>query len=157
MVTIAVVPLLSTTCGIFFALVEKTVFDAFLESAKTDHANTSRAVHLWWTNYLKAGVATIVSIAITTLAGGVFTTRQLETYSRPWCIAVAGITFGLGHFVFAPTIADVIKNMCDEEEEKNGQTLTWLKRWLRVHRIRTLVADVPAGLCFAYLVFSTPH
>lgn len=68
--------------------------------------------------------------------------------------------FTLGHFVFAPLIAPVIKkilNARDAQETlsndgevrvEEARVTQDLRAWLNIHVTRMLVADVPGWACF---------
>lgn len=149
----AVIPLISQSLTVFYALVEPTIFVPFLRAAKTDRAAAQRVTRLWWTHFTPLGLTTIFGVTLPAIGAGIYAARQLPSNSLEWKLYTAGAAFGSGHFLFAPTIMKVINNVCDEEVEKKGETMKYIRQWLRVHAVRTLVADLPALLCFAYLVF----
>jgi hypothetical protein len=71
------------------------------------------------------------------------------------CSYAAGATFSAGHFLAVPFIGPVIDGLRDEEVEKKGQTMETLRKWLRIHAWRSFCADLPALLCYIWLVFAT--
>lgn len=149
----AVVPLISQSLTVFYALVEPTIFVPFLRAAETDRAATQRVTRLWWNAFLPYGLTTIFGITLPAIGAGIYAARQLPSDSLEWKLYAAGAAFGAGHFLAAPTISKVISNVCDEEVEKKGETREYVRQWLQIHTVRTLAADLPALLCFAYLVF----
>ena len=149
------IPLLSSSLTVFYAILEGTVFYSFQQSAKQDSAATAKVVRSWWTAFLPTGVSLIFAVTIPGIAGGAYALRYFEQGSLKWNLCVAGATFTLGHFAFAPTIAQVIKKLCDEEAEKQGKTMDYLQKWLNVHFWRVLLADLPALMCFSYVAFGS--
>ncbi len=148
-----IIPLLSSSLTVFYAIMEGTVFYSFLQSAKKDPAATAKVMRTWWTAFLPPGVSLIFAVTIPGIFGGTYALRYFEQGSLKWVLCVAGATFTLGHFAFAPTIAQVIKKICSEEVEKQGKTMQWVQKWLNVHFWRVLLADLPALVCFSYVVF----
>jgi hypothetical protein len=153
--TVAIVPLISQSLTVFYAIVEPTIFIPFLKAADSepDRAATQRITRLWWTHFLNYGLATIFSITLPAIVTSVWAARQLPSDSLEWKLYTAGACFGAGHFLAVPFMSKIIDDLCDEQVEKKGQTMETLRKWLRVHYVRTLLADVPSWLCFAYLVF----
>jgi len=151
--TFSVMPLVSSSLCLFYAAVETTIFVPFLRSAKTDPSATNRVVRLWWDNFLKYGLYTIFSVTLPTTAAALYALLKLPLTTSEYNLFVAGAAFSLGHFAFVPAIANTIQQICDEEEEKKGRTMTHLRGWLRIHAWRTFLADIPSFLCFAYLAF----
>ncbi|ETN43312.1 uncharacterized protein HMPREF1541_02471 [Cyphellophora europaea CBS 101466] len=149
----AVIPLVSQSLTVFFAGVETTIFISFLRAAETDHAAVQRTARLWWKQWLPWGLSTIFAVTLPGICAGVYAARQLPSDSLEWKLYAAGAAFGSGHFLAGPTISKVIDKICDEEVEKSSETMKYIKRWLQVHTVRTLAADIPALFCFAYLVF----
>lgn len=147
------IPLVSSSLTVFYAVVEPTIFYSFLHSAKTDVAATSKVVRLWWTAFLPPGLALIFSTTLPSIVGGAYALRYFQQGGLKWNLCVAGVTLALGHFAFVPSIADRIKNICDEEVEKRGKTLDFVKQWLKIHLWRTLLTDLPALVCFSWVAF----
>ncbi|KAI1809043.1 hypothetical protein GGS20DRAFT_573784 [Poronia punctata] len=70
-------------------------------------------------------------------------------YVRPntaWKWYAAGTAFAFFHMAFVPLIMYKIKALVDNEPK--GQGLVSLREWLRVHKVRSWLADVPAWACF---------
>lgn len=151
----AVVPLISQSLTVFYAIVEPTVFIPFLRSAETDRAATQRVTRLWYSHFLNLGLTTIFTITLPAIGSALYAARQLSSNTTEWKLYVAGASFSFAHFLFGPSIAAVISSICDEQVEKRGETLQYLRKWLQIHAIRTVVSDIPALLCFGYLVFGT--
>ena len=151
----AVIPLISQSLTVFYAIVEPTIFIPFLRSAEIDRAATQRVTRLWWTQFLNLGLTTIFSITLPAIGSALYAARQIPSDTTEWRLYVAGASFSFAHFLFGPSIASAISSICDEQIEKRGETIHYLRKWLQIHAVRTMVADVPALLCFGYLVFGT--
>jgi hypothetical protein len=149
------VPLLSSSLTVFYAIMETTVFYCFQQSAKRDPRATAKVTRLWWSAFLPPGVSIAFAVIVPGIVGGAYALRFLERGSLQWNLCAAGAAFNLGHFAFGPTIANIIKNICDEGVEKQGKTMEYIRKWLVVHFWRTLFADLPALVCFLYAAFGT--
>ena len=151
----ATIPLVSSSLALFYAVVEYTVFEPFLQSAKSDPRTTNRALRLWWSNYLPYGFCTIFSVPLPSAAAGLYALQHLPRESFHFSLYAAGAAFSLGHFLFVPPVAKTILSMCDEEVEKKRKTTDYLRKWLRLHAWRTVLMDTPALVRFAWLVFGS--
>ena len=151
----ATIPLISSSLTLFYAVVEGTIFEPFLQSAKSDPKATNRTLRLWWTNYTPYGVCTIFGVTIPSAAAGLYALQKLDRESPQFMGYAAGAAFSLGHFLFVPPIAKTIQAICDENVEKKGETVLYLRKWLRLHAWRTALMDIPALACFAWLAFAS--
>lgn len=147
------VPLISSSLTVFYALVEPTIFYPFVKESKDHLSTTSKAVRLWWKNALPLGLATVFSVTLPGIIGGVHNARYFPEGSTKRTLSLAGAAFTLGHFAFVPSISQKIKWACDEEVEKKGQTIEYVKQWLKIHFWRTISTDIPALVCFALVAF----
>ena len=59
----------------------------------------------------------------------------------------AGLAGALGHLVFIPWVASPIQNIVEARDE-NTRPCEGMEGWLKVHRLRMVVADVPSWLLF---------
>lgn len=148
------VPLLSSSLTVFYAIVEPTILHCFLQSAKKDLSATSKVVRHWWSSFLPPGLFLVVCTTLPGIIGGSYARRYFPAGSLKWNLCVAGATLNLGHFIFGPVIAQTIKQICDEEIEKRGETMAYVKQWLKIHLWRTLLTDLPALLCFSWVAFA---
>jgi hypothetical protein len=149
----AVIPLIFQSLTVGYAVVEYTMFRPFLRAAEADRPATQRVTRLWWTHFLSLGLTTIFSVTLPAIFSAIYAARKLPSDTLEWKLYAAGASFGSAHFLFASSIGSVINNICDEQNEKKGETLNYLRKWLQIHAVRSVVADIPALLCFGYLVF----
>ncbi|KIW14695.1 hypothetical protein PV08_07479 [Exophiala spinifera] len=147
------IPLISSSLTVFYAIIEPTIFLPFINAAKIDAPAANKTIRLWWNDYLPAGLVTIFSIGLTGVVGGINAATHFPHYSLSRKLCFAGAAFSAGHFAYGYHISQVIKSVCDEEEEKTGRTMDHVKTWLRVHLQRTLLTDLPALACFAWVAF----
>lgn len=150
-----IVPLIGSSLTVFYAVTETTIFYSFLRAADHDPANTSKAVRQWWTYFLVPGTSLIFATTLPTIIGGSFALKSFPHGSPKWKLALAGVTFALGHFAFAPPIAATIRAITDEEVEKRGETIGMVRKWLKIHFWRFLSTDLPSLVCFALLAFGS--
>ncbi|EXJ78423.1 hypothetical protein A1O1_08823 [Capronia coronata CBS 617.96] len=147
------IPLISSSLTVFYALVEPTILYPFVKESKDQLSTTSKAVRLWWSNFLPLRIATVFATTLPSIIGGVYASRYFPADSSKRTLSLAGAAFTMGHFAFVYPISQKIKWACDEEVEKKGQTIEYVKQWLRIHLWRTLSTDIPALVCFALVAF----
>jgi hypothetical protein len=151
----AVVPFLSSSITLFYAIVKPTIFIPFVRAAETDRVATNRVLRRWFNNFSAANLSTILSITIPTIITGGYALRRLPASHPDFKLYAAGTALALGHFAFAKPIVETINKICDDEVEKKGGNVEWLKRWLWIHAWRTVLTDLPSAVCFASLVFGS--
>lgn len=173
----ALIPLLSTTATLTLALYETVFFKTHLSSTSTpqNSRTIARSLSLWWRNSIPTTLPVVLSLITASLISGIRAYRALSPIlqSTKRYIALAGALLAVAHLAFAPKVAGVIQDMAyayervgewkvDVDVEEQGRTkeeaadeavLEGQRMWLRVHYLRTLVTDLPAWGCFAWLVF----
>lgn len=154
-VKLLALPLVSSALTVFYAATETAIFIPFLKSAEVEPAATNKIVRLWWNHFLIPGASLILATTFSSITTASFAVSRLPPNTLERKVCAAGIALSAGHMVFGPTIANVIKNICDEKVEKEGNTIIWLRKWLRVHAFRTALTDVPSLLCFAWLFWQS--
>lgn len=147
----AVLPLLSSTLTVFFAVVETTIMFPFLRAAEVDARAAGKIARLWFENWLTAGLCTIFAVVLPGVILGAYGAYHSPPDSLEWKLYTAGATFAAAHFVAVPTMNGVINNLCDPEVEKKGETIANVRQWLNVHFYRTFLTDLPAMACFIWL------
>lgn len=147
------IPLVSSSLTVFYAIIEPLIFNSFLAAAKEDAPATNKVVRLWWNNFLIPGTSAVVASTLPSLVGGLYALKHLPENSLRRKLALAGAIFAAGHFAWVYPIAQTIKNVTDEEVEKKGTTMDYVRRWLKIHTWRFLTTDLPALLCFGYVAF----
>lgn len=61
---------------------------------------------------------------------------------------LAGSGFALLHFAFGSTAMRLLGQMKSDEKTEKERNVESVAEWLDMHRIRTLVSDLPAFACF---------
>lgn len=171
----ALLPLLSTTATATLALVDYDFLTKLMTSSQTQSgkysSSVARTISTWWKQ--SPGLAIIISFALTSLITGSRAARKFPSRSTNRWTAIAGTTCAVGHFAFGPKIVAAIQDMQygyeragiwqaealeagkSEEEIADEKVLDAQRRWLKLHAWRTMLADIPALGCFAWLVFGS--
>ncbi|TVY93100.1 hypothetical protein LAWI1_G001593 [Lachnellula willkommii] len=99
-------------------------------------------ISLWFQRFFLPGFVSVMVLGVTTLVTGVRAWRGLgSSASRQ---AALGLLFTFVHFGFGPLIMGCMERMLADAGVAHGE-MRW---WIQLHVTRTLVADVPACLCF---------
>ena len=65
----------------------------------------------------------------------------------------AGLAFALAHFAFVPWVAHPIEEIVKGKSKE--ESTTHLRRWLYIHRVRSLLVDLPAWASFLVAALMT--
>jgi hypothetical protein len=79
-----VLPLLSSSLTVGFAVVETTIFNAFLRAAETEPKAASKITRLWWNSWLTAGLTTIFSVVPPGVILGIWGAGHSPAESLEW-------------------------------------------------------------------------
>ncbi|KAL1971018.1 hypothetical protein VTN77DRAFT_2852 [Rasamsonia byssochlamydoides] len=163
--------LITSTGALTFAYAEATYLSPLLAGDDSDNENDKNvspsAIRTVWAKSFPFGLGAILTLGVGSLVGGIAGYRlSLSRSTKPesttaGLLYAAGTAFSLVHFVFVPWIASAIRPMIEpdspEESQVNGKNANNnnnntkrdnLRKWLRIHAVRTLVADIPAFLFF---------
>ncbi|KAI0636745.1 putative integral membrane protein [Trametes polyzona] len=146
------VPLVSSTASLIYATTELIVNGAFL--LPEIRAGSDKVLPRWYHHVFNRAIFIVVGLNLTTVTTTItclWLDRGKSTRSPFYWAGLAG---AIGHMVFIPWVAGPIQRMVEDRNEK-GATHE-MERWLSVHRVRMLVADVPAWLSFIGAVLTTP-
>ncbi|TPX10186.1 uncharacterized protein E0L32_001383 [Thyridium curvatum] len=137
-----VAPLVTSTCSLWYCVDQ----DLFLGQFVKPH-NREKGKEIlpgYWKTFLSPGLAVIFGLYGASLGAGVANAlRGRPAVSRFYAI---GAAFTAAHFLFVPLVMPKIQGMVDDEPK--GQACEHQQGWLKVHRIRSLVVDLPGWLCF---------
>ncbi|GAD99428.1 integral membrane protein, putative [Paecilomyces variotii No. 5] len=142
-----VAPLVSSTAALWFAVDQEVFLSNFQQSVHGDKANAILPTYwkillpkaLWILGALHT-VTVGTSIANIALQGEKL--RSLGATRWYW----GGVVFSVAHFTFAPLVMYKIKDIV--EDNTKGHSTRVLAKWLRVHRIRTVLVDFVAFTSF---------
>lgn len=152
-----VAPLLTSTSFLWFAHDEHVFFSALLHPKvqnKDDSIIPTYFRQLWNKNLgaiLGLGLSTILTSAANLAVDGQQSGTVLNECSRK--LYRGGLVFAAVHFCFVPLIMWPVQNMIEDNRPK-GESSKDMERWLVIHRVRTLVADLPSWICLVGAVMS---
>ncbi|KZF19759.1 hypothetical protein L228DRAFT_271080 [Xylona heveae TC161] len=138
-------PGLTATAALSYAASEYWVLVPFL------HRDIPKeAPGIWWNQALWPGTAGVLAIGWTSVGAGILSMRH--TAGEAQSLYKWGAIFAAAHFIFAPFVAQVIKRTVygPPENSKNE-----VRTWLKIHTLRTIVADLPAAICFLRAFLAT--
>ncbi|EAW15333.1 putative integral membrane protein [Aspergillus clavatus NRRL 1] len=149
---LAVAPLATSTGSLVHALVELFSNSAFVQPSV--RKSSDAVLPKWYAYVFNRQIVSVLALNLTTISTGLSNillsrSKRILPVSRTtfyW----AGVAGAVTHLVFAPLVAPRIQRMVENTNE-NGATVE-MDEWLGYHRIRMLVADLPAWLAFAAAV-----
>ncbi|KIJ64330.1 hypothetical protein HYDPIDRAFT_188050 [Hydnomerulius pinastri MD-312] len=134
---IRLVPVLSSTASVTFAISEyQTLIPWLNQDLPPNHLS------VWFSRWFKLGGMGVLAFGVASTWGGYAGMRG--TVGGASALYKYGTYFALGHFAFAPPISQCIKRLVYGPTDAKKE----LKLWLKIHTVRTLMADIPAMLCF---------
>ncbi|KAJ9272524.1 hypothetical protein DTO271D3_7122 [Paecilomyces variotii] len=142
-----VAPLVSSTAAVWFAVDQDLFLSNFQQPLHEDKANAILPTYwkillpraLWILGTLHT-VTVGTSVANIALQGEKL--RSLNATRWYW----SGVLFSLAHFTFVPLVMYKIKDIV--EDNTKGYSTKILAKWLRVHRIRSVLVDFVAFASF---------
>jgi hypothetical protein len=147
-------PLVTTTSSLMYAWDEHWFLSGFLRPEYKHHSE--EMLPRYFRRFFEQGIWIIASLNTLTLSSSVAnllidrpTLDRLGSSRWYW----AGLGFTVCHFLFVPLIAYPIRDIM--EDRSKGQSTKDLKRWIDIHRIRVLVADLPGWMSFVMAVLLT--
>lgn len=142
-----VAPLLTSTSTLVFAWDENWYLSLLVGSKHQDEVN--KMLPSYFTRFFETGIfilAGLNTLTVSTTIGNLMNDRPVLNHLKSSRWYWAGLAFTLFHFAFVPTIAYPIRDIM--EDRSKGNSTKDLQKWLDIHRIRTLVADLPAFVSF---------
>ncbi|KAJ5172348.1 hypothetical protein N7492_004941 [Penicillium capsulatum] len=164
-----VAPLATSTATLAHALLELHTNSAFLLPPIRQESNS--VLPTWYDRVFNRAVWTVLTLnvgTIATSAANLYLHRQAQS-QRPQLQTSAfygvGLACAIGHLLFVPLVAGPVarvversrlntvdsKSTSESTSEASGPT-DHMATWLGVHRVRMLVADLPAWIAFAMAV-----
>ncbi|PWY74309.1 putative integral membrane protein [Aspergillus heteromorphus CBS 117.55] len=144
-----VAPLASSTGSLVHATVELTVNSAFLLPSLRKQSDA--LLPAWYGNVFYREVVVVVALNLTSLTSAI-ANIYLAPDSRPWPLSRTtfywlGLMGTIGHMLFVPLVAPPIQRMVEDTKAENEASKE-MDTWLSLHRVRMLVADLPAWIAF---------
>ena len=152
-----VAPLLTTTSSLVYAWDEHWYLSGFLHSNTKHETEIEKIFPTYFRRFFEKGIFVLLgtgAITISTSIGNLFSLNDngggLAPDSSSRLFYWAGLGFTLAHFLFVPVIAYPIRDIVEDRRDSTGKSTVIgnLKKWLDIHRVRTLLADFPAWLSF---------
>lgn len=146
-------PLASSTGTVAHAVLELFAFSSFVQPhTRKDADGLLPRVFPYVFN---RAVCTVVALNLTTVVSSIANIRSL-THRSPWPVSRstfywAGLVGAIGHMLFVPLVAKPVQRIF-ENADGDGQSTRDMDRWLAIHRVRMLVADLPTWLAFVAAV-----
>ncbi|RYP41489.1 hypothetical protein DL767_000994 [Monosporascus sp. MG133] len=139
------VPIISSTCSLYFAWDQWFFMRIFLK--KDIRAPADRLLTSYWQTFCPPAVTVVLSLISVTSAtsfGLVYTSSTLlrEKGSYNWFLA--GGTLAIGHLVFAPAMMPILQDLQDSNKDNPTKTL---RNWVRVHGYRAATVDLACWIC----------
>jgi hypothetical protein len=146
------VPLATSTGTLAHAMLELIANSAFLQPRIRQQSDT--VLSAWFDRVFRRAVWTVLALNVSTISTAAATLllhrqrRDLQTPVFYW----AGLAGAVGHLVFVPFVVGPVQRIF-EANEKSVPTRD-MERWLSVHRVRMVVADLPAWIAFVGAVLT---
>ncbi|KAF2839923.1 hypothetical protein M501DRAFT_1016008 [Patellaria atrata CBS 101060] len=139
-------PLLLSTASITYAGCESHFFSVFLAPAHREKSNSLLPSWMEVSFYRVIGplIGTYTLCAGLAGANAYLNGDMIAPESSTWYLR--GMVFGLGHFAFVPLVAGTLERIM--KDVSGGRSTEDMAHWLKIHRIRMVVADLPAWLCY---------
>ncbi|KAJ5585378.1 uncharacterized protein N7459_005178 [Penicillium hispanicum] len=154
-------PLATSTGTLVNATLELIMTTTFLSPRLRPQSNA--ILPRWWDSFFKRGVWTVLALNLGTIATSAATLvlnrerRALQTTAFYW----AGLAGAIGHLAFVPFVVGPVKGIVDAKEVGEGgdgdgedSATAQMAKWVGVHRVRMLVADLPAWVAFVGAVLT---
>lgn len=156
------VPLATSTATLAHALLELLTNNAFLLPSIRKESET--VLPTWYDRVFNRAVWTVVTLNMGTISSAAATLYlngqqpQLQT-TKFYSI---GLACAIGHLLFVPFVAGPVQRVVEqsrlsakpttESRESKESATEAMAKWLSVHRVRMLVADLPAWIAFVAAV-----
>lgn len=153
MLLLHTLPLATSTATLAHALLELHTTSAFLIPNIRTTSNT--ILSTWFGRVFNRAVLTVVGLNMTTIVTAATTLyldssrNELQTTGFYWM----GLLGAIGHLAFVPLVAGPVKQVIEGQDgHENGKgdnsASVGMAKWVGVHRVRMLVADLPAWISF---------
>lgn len=137
-------PLVTSTCTLMYAFDEYMFLSTFLHR---DHRKQSNAIlPSWFKRWFEKGIFVVVGLNAATIIitlFNIFSAYNQEIRKWYW----AGLGFTIAHLAFVPVIMYPIRDII--EDRSHGQSTRDLQRWINIHLLRVLIADLPGWASYS--------
>ncbi|KAB8074911.1 putative integral membrane protein [Aspergillus leporis] len=144
------IPLASSTGSLVLAISELISYSGLVQPPIRRKSDSILANY--WTYIFPRGVTLVIALNLTTISTSLC--NILLKSPRPGPLPLsrptfywAGLLGAIGHLTFVPFVAPLIQCIV-ENTDPEYEASKDLDTWLGIHRLRMLVADIPAWLAF---------
>ncbi|RYP81821.1 hypothetical protein DL770_005776 [Monosporascus sp. CRB-9-2] len=137
-----VAPVVSSSAALWFSHDQYFFLKVFLRIEERDKVKP--VVPAYFRKFFNGGLSRLLPLYAITIGTGI-----ANSYSRPAAAHLwyaCGAAFALAHFTFVPAVMWKVEHLANEENDAKGTGAEYLKKWLDVHTIRSIVVDFPAWL-----------
>lgn len=150
-----IAPVITSTGTLVCATLELLFNTASLEPSI--RPKIDKILPKWYSTYFKHGILLVVGLlglTVSMIISNLLVDRNGEASGLSTRFYWIGLAATLGHLLFVPSVSSSIRNMVDDGA---GEPATnELEKWLKIHRLRIFVADLPAWLaCLAAALTNT--
>ena len=140
-------PVLTSTANLVYAHDENLFLSSWVQPNYRDSANS--LLPSWFSHFCPRALLVILIGFPASLVSAIS-----NIYIENWALHGngakrwywAGVAFTLAHFVYGRTALRLLDDI--QEDRPKGNSTASMEKWLRMHRMRTFTADVPAWICF---------
>jgi hypothetical protein len=145
MALLRVAPLVTSTVAMQYSVDQHLFLNNFL--AIKQETKTEAVVHPYFRRFFIRGFVVLAPAYTLSIAVGFINFYLRPNDFKSWY--ACGTAFALAHFAFVPKIMWKVEALTNEDNEVKHQGLEYLKDWLEIHAVRSLLVDFPAWLCFS--------
>lgn len=152
---IRIAPMITSTGTLVCATLEFLFNTASLEPSI--RPKIDKVLPKWYSTYFRYGIWLVVGLlglTVSTIIFNLLVDRNREATELSTSFYWIGLAATFGHLLFVPRVSNSIRNMV--EDGRGEPPTNELENWLKIHRLRILVADLPAWLaCLAAVLTDT--
>ncbi|KAI1401839.1 hypothetical protein F4819DRAFT_456884 [Hypoxylon fuscum] len=140
-----IAPVISSTCTLWLAIDQHSSLQIL--TRPRIHGLDERFLPSYFIAFFDSIVYRVVGLLLTTMASVAGIVRFSDMSSGEHCSNhwyVASACLAMVHLLVYPVIAPHVEALRRDCREKNVDEL---QGWLRIHRLRTLIIDLPAWMC----------
>ena len=144
-----IAPLITSTGTLVCATLELLFNTASLEPSI--RPKIDKILPKWYSTYFRHGILLVVGLlglTVSMIISNLLVDRNREATGPSTRFYWIGLAATFGHLLFVPRVSSSIRNMV--ENGTREPATDELEKWLKIHRLRIFVADLPAWLaCLA--------
>lgn len=154
MAALAVAPLVSSTCTLWYAFDQHHFLSVF--TSPSNRPKSDPILPTYFNEFFAAGLPRVVGLlglTFWTSVGNYYWRYDSLVTSRSLRWYIAGATLAASHLLFVPLVAPRIRAIVEDDRSK-GLPTSVLDEWLNIHLLRTWTVDLAAWACLVVAVTS---